>query len=931
MRRMGVIERTGELLALEEALGACHDGTGGTVVIESAAAMGKTTLLQAFADRAVRSGAAFLGVAASHAERHLPLSAIGQLFRAAALPADEVERAERLLTDGSLTAVPPGPDCEPGGIAQVPAPTLARLGEILLGAAERGPLVIGVDDVHHADPLSSQFLAHLSGRLRSARVLLVLTRTSRAGTGHSGERTSPLTSLPARRIRLEPLDVEGVTGMLSRRFDLATARRLAPDCHQASGGNPLLVTALMEDFHTSRPLRPVCLILGEAFRQGVLACLYRCEPAALAVARGLAVFGGPASPAALGTLLGIDPAAVGPALDTLDRAGLLDGGGLRHDAVRTAVLDGVPAVERSALRLRAAEIMRDRGAPPQVLAEHLLAADRADAPWAVPALQEAAAQAMAAGEASRAAGYLRLALRACADDDRRPAVRFALAGAERQIDPATAARHLSDLARDLRAGRLPAENGSTLAAWMLWHGRVDEALETMAEASRRARLEGTREAGALEMPRRWLRYAYPGLAWDIGEDSPAPPDATLAAHLSPYVKVGTLLAGTLANGATDASLTSAEHLLRESGPVLRTLTPMAAMATLVYSDELDKAARWFEFYDPSAAQWPPLGTALLTALRASFHLRQGDLVAAERCAREALTVLAPKGWGVVVGIPLAVMLLSLTAMGRYEEVENRLDTPVPDAMFHTPHVLPYLQARGHYYLAINRPRAALAEFRACGELMTRWGFDAPCFVPWRTDAAQASLALGDRGTARRLAADQLDRLTPRQARTRGITLRTLAAASEPEERAAPLSTAVDLLEESGDRLELARALSDLSEIHRAMDRVRPAAALARRARMLAADCGADDVRDALSPRVVGDKGRGEAGDGGRSPAELSDAEWRVASLAAGGHSNRQIARRLHVTVSTVEQHLTRVYRKLKVSRRTDLPLELHAPGRGRSA
>ncbi|MEY9969557.1 DNA-binding NarL/FixJ family response regulator, partial [Streptacidiphilus sp. MAP12-16] len=36
----------------------------------------------------------------------------------------------------------------------------------------------------------------------------------------------------------------------------------------------------------------------------------------------------------------------------------------------------------------------------------------------------------------------------------------------------------------------------------------------------------------------------------------------------------------------------------------------------------------------------------------------------------------------------------------------------------------------------------------------------------------------------------------------------------------------------------------------------------------------------------------------------------------------EIARDLFITVSTVEQHLTRVYRKLNVTRRSDLPGEL---------
>jgi DNA-binding CsgD family transcriptional regulator len=44
----------------------------------------------------------------------------------------------------------------------------------------------------------------------------------------------------------------------------------------------------------------------------------------------------------------------------------------------------------------------------------------------------------------------------------------------------------------------------------------------------------------------------------------------------------------------------------------------------------------------------------------------------------------------------------------------------------------------------------------------------------------------------------------------------------------------------------------------------------------------------------------------------------VAELAADGLTNREIAGRLFITVSTVEQHLTRVYRKLVVSRREEL-------------
>jgi DNA-binding NarL/FixJ family response regulator len=55
---------------------------------------------------------------------------------------------------------------------------------------------------------------------------------------------------------------------------------------------------------------------------------------------------------------------------------------------------------------------------------------------------------------------------------------------------------------------------------------------------------------------------------------------------------------------------------------------------------------------------------------------------------------------------------------------------------------------------------------------------------------------------------------------------------------------------------------------------------------------------------------------GRSPAseELTETERRVAELAARGRSNKQIAAELYMGLSTVESHLSHVYRKLGVRR-----------------
>lgn len=109
-----------------------------------------------------------------------------------------------------------------------------------------------------------------------------------------------------------------------------------------------------------------------------------------------------------------------------------------------------------------------------------------------------------------------------------------------------------------------------------------------------------------------------------------------------------------------------------------------------------------------------------------------------------------------------------------------------------------------------------------------------------------------------------------------------------------------------------------------MDDVNRARMLVRKAWHVAKSCGAEPLCRQLIP-------------GGTDPdfeaprhepvlpqntASLTEAESRVAVLAAHGNTNREIAARLYVTVSTVEQHLTRIYRKLKVNRRRELPTRL---------
>jgi DNA-binding NarL/FixJ family response regulator len=54
------------------------------------------------------------------------------------------------------------------------------------------------------------------------------------------------------------------------------------------------------------------------------------------------------------------------------------------------------------------------------------------------------------------------------------------------------------------------------------------------------------------------------------------------------------------------------------------------------------------------------------------------------------------------------------------------------------------------------------------------------------------------------------------------------------------------------------------------------------------------------------------------PGQLSPQEKAVARLAQAGRTNRQISAELYLSVNTVETHLAHTYRKLGISRRSEL-------------
>jgi DNA-binding CsgD family transcriptional regulator len=138
-----------------------------------------------------------------------------------------------------------------------------------------------------------------------------------------------------------------------------------------------------------------------------------------------------------------------------------------------------------------------------------------------------------------------------------------------------------------------------------------------------------------------------------------------------------------------------------------------------------------------------------------------------------------------------------------------------------------------------------------------------------------------------------------------------------EEGLAQLRDAVEHLERSPARRELALSLFELGAALRRRGQRKAAREPLRRALDLACAGGllatAERAREEL--RVTGAKPQRPALAG---LAALTPSERRVVDLAANGATNTEIAQGLFVTVKTVEMHLGNAYRKLGISSRREL-------------
>ncbi|GAB3443172.1 hypothetical protein GCM10027570_11060 [Streptomonospora sediminis] len=917
---MQFAERESEIADLTSLLTQSKQGRGRIAMLTGPAGSGKTQTLHTFADSAIASGAIHLGATCLRNEQNLSLGVVHQIFQSVAALLGEKPHALKLLQDAVFTSNPSAirpEDLNWIGVTQ-------GLWEIITSRSQRDTILITVDDVQYADSISLEVLLHFINRMHSANVFMVFS----VNEGPSGVPFRIQTDLMhhphCQRIRLAPYSPATIARLALEQLGAEAGDRTAAEIHRISGGNALLAHSLIEDRRNSAGGDDGGAVAADGFTGSVRTLLQRIGPTPLRIVRAAAVLDSFASAALIAEMLSAKRDTVDRALAWLEGIGLMDADGFRHPAARAAVLDSLEPEVRRDLNGRAAQVLHSMGMQSTVIADHVLDGGTMHDPWILDVLREAADQALATDEYDLAMRYLRFAVDLCATEDDRTALTLALAKAEWRINPSTAITYTPRLLQAAHAGRLGGGDVHWLLMCMLWHGHTDEAVGLhglLERAEGEQGREGEDTAVWRLAAEHWLASTHPPVLHRLrGTYRPSPMEEDggfLPTGL--YGRAVTALTANLHDGETDTALRTGEKVLHSVQLEGCNIEPVeAALFCLVYSDHTEEAADLARLlFETAERRSSPTWVSVLAAFRAHIAERQGELLEAVEYARLSLEVLPPRSLGVLAALPLATLIEAYTEMGQYEQAEQYLRHPLPETVFQTRYGLHFLAARGRYYVAVGQSHVGLSDFLKCGTLMRTWEVDTPLLVPWRLGAAAVSVVLKDYSRARKLLDLHHGLPHGHSPRIRGFALMVLASTKELRRRPPLLREAVDMLQAAGHSMELAHALTRLSHDLAALGETDKARLIGQQADNLGERCHAEPLRKQVASAFENGFGKAAVS---RPQSPLSPAEHRVASMAALGYTNREISKKAHITISTVEQHLTRIYRKLNVNGRNDLPL-----------
>jgi tetratricopeptide (TPR) repeat protein len=412
-----LLERDEARGRLSGAVSAARAGRGSLMVVVGRPGEGKSALLDEACAIGEQNGLRPLRGWGSSLERGFAFGGARQLLGSVAAELTSDERAA--IFSGAARLAAGVLDLEDRARPLDPHAASNGLYWLLAALARRGPLLLALDDAHWSDEASLAWLAGCLRRLRSMPVLVVVATRPPSFNG-SGDALATLVSTPdVPLLEVGPLSRGSIAALVERELGGGADGAFLAACETATAGNPLAITELLRDLRRqgTAPHGRSIESLGErapdTIDRHVQGRLDLLGPAAIDLARALAVLGDRAERQHVASLAGLDPEAAARAIEDLALAGILARGDVlrfEHPLVHAAVRDAISAPRRALLHARAAAMLADIGADRESIATHLLSAEPAGDPAHVDALRAAASAALRRGSPDSALAYLERAL-----------------------------------------------------------------------------------------------------------------------------------------------------------------------------------------------------------------------------------------------------------------------------------------------------------------------------------------------------------------------------------------------------------------------------------------------------------------------------------------------------------------------------------------
>jgi len=912
-----LIERSGDLAPIEEALAAAAAGEGSLALVSGPAGIGKTALLGAASELARSRGFTVLSATGTELERGFPFGVVRQLYRRVYAESD---RAQPEGAIGSLFAPADG-----GGEGfDVSFQVLDGLYWLVADLAQRGPLLIAIDDVQWCDEPSLRHFLYLARRLEDLGVLMLQAERS----GESSQAVlEDLREVAALRIEPAALSLDGVGELVQRVLGRAPSPVFVSACLEQTGGYPLYLGELLR-VAQERGIDPddgaaaeIENVDAENLARHVWRRIEAVDSEAIAVVGLVSVLGERAEPGRIGLLCELPSARVAEIIDGLIGQGVLADRDLpcfTHPVVRASVEARLSPGLLDTWHRSAARLLDRENADIREVAGHLMKCLPEGNSWVVERLREFAGAVIGPGAPESAALALRRALaEPPAVEVQIPLLRELARAEDLSGDPSAALGRLRDALKMTENGRVRAEIAIDQGQVLVQASRFADAVKAL-EAGLEA-LDGEDPDLEQRIDAELITYAvFSKDAREAGLRRLARyegqiPDGPAAQPALTAMALAAIFTGSPA--AEGAAL--AERALRSGGfsSGLSIETWTAAAWVLIFTDRPDLARSFCEDELPRVRrQGNPRAIFAVESTLACAALRRGDIPTAVSRAQTSLAI-ADRGpheaWA------YGALALALLDAGDLDAAERALAMTLPehwgeeaDGSFSLLYARALLRLdQGH----LDQAGADLDEMRRRSDAI---GPDLRSFDDfWRIPGATLAHRRGEVERARLLALEEVE--TARHLGAvgyLGMVLRTAATVNEPDPGLAMLGESIELLGASQFRLEHARSLVELGALLRRQgERVAAREPLAE-GLDLAYRCGAGAVvtRALEELRACGARPRRPVRDGVDA---LTPSETRMAKLAAEGRTNREIAQELYVTLKTVEGTLGRAYAKLGISGR----------------